>query len=215
MCGWLAPILCFLAGVLTSLTPCSLSTVPLVIGFVGGYGEKSAQKAFRMSVLFAIGMTITFTLLGLMSSLLGAYLIRGQRYWFLFLGALMILMALQTFEVVTLIKPTYLQSKNKKTGYLGALIAGVLAGFFSSPCATPVLVVILAMVSNSSVGWGTLLLFLYAVGNSILVILVGTSMGLASKITKSKQYGKLSTFIQYLLGTVILLLGLYLLYLGF
>jgi cytochrome c biogenesis protein CcdA len=124
-------------------------------------------------------------------------------------------MALQTFEVFTFIKPTYLQTKNQKKGYLGAFMTGILAGFFSSPCATPVLVAILALVSNSSIWWGALLLFLYAVGNSILVIIVGTFMGTATKITKSKQYGRISNFIKYLLGMVILILGLYLLYLGF
>ena len=212
---WLAPLLAFLAGVLVSFTPCSLSTVPLIIGYVGGYQEEDSKKAFRMSLLFALGMTITFTILGITSSLLGKIFFRIGSGWFLILGALMILMALQTFEVFTLIKPTYLQTKNQKKGYLGAFVTGILAGFFSSPCATPVLVAILAFVSNSSIWWGALLLLLYAIGNSILVIIVGTFMGIATKITKSKQYGKVSSIIKYLLGTVILILGLYLLYLGF
>ena len=57
---WVAPFLAFVAGILTSLTPCSLSTVPLVIGYVGGYQEDHPKRAFRMSVMFAIGMTIIY-----------------------------------------------------------------------------------------------------------------------------------------------------------
>lgn len=43
---WLAPILALVAGILTSFTPCSLSSIPLIIGYVGGTGEKNAKKAF-------------------------------------------------------------------------------------------------------------------------------------------------------------------------
>ena len=43
---WLAPILAVVAGILTSFTPCALSTVPLIIGYVGGVGERSTKKAF-------------------------------------------------------------------------------------------------------------------------------------------------------------------------
>ncbi len=213
---WIAPVFAILAGVLVSFTPCSLSTMPLIIGYVGGSGESDTKKAFKLSLIFAIGMTMTFTALGLISALIGKMALRTGKWWFIFLGILMILMALQTYEVITIIKPTYLQTKNKRKGYIGALLTGILAGFFSSPCATPVLVAILALVSNSSnVWWGAFLLLLYAIGNSVLVIVVGTFMGTASKITKSKQYGKVSTIIKYFLGTVILILGLYLLYLGF
>jgi thiol:disulfide interchange protein len=51
---WLAPLLAFVAGVLTSFMPCSLSAIPLVIGYVGGTGQKSTQRAFRLSLTFAL-----------------------------------------------------------------------------------------------------------------------------------------------------------------
>ena len=68
---WFAPILALFAGILTSDTPCALSSVPLVIGYVGGTGENDTRKAFRLSLTLAIGMAITFTTLGAIASLLG------------------------------------------------------------------------------------------------------------------------------------------------
>ena len=128
----------------------------------------------------------------------------------------MILMSLQTFEVFTLIKSTNLQSKNTKKGYAGAIIAGILGGIFSSPCSTPVLVALLALASNSgNVLFGMFLLLLYWIGNSILLIIAGTSVGTVKKITQNPKYGKLSIVLKYILGTIILLIGLYMLYLGF
>ena len=51
---WIAPLISFLAGILTSVTPCSLSTIPLIIGYVGGYGEKNTKKALKLSLIFAL-----------------------------------------------------------------------------------------------------------------------------------------------------------------
>lgn len=62
---WLAPLLALLAGVLTSVTPCSLSSVPLIIGYVGGVGEKNTKKAFAYSAVFSLGTAVTFVTLGI------------------------------------------------------------------------------------------------------------------------------------------------------
>ena len=70
---WLAPLLALLAGVLTSLTPCSLSSVPLVIGFVGGTGQRDTKKAFLLSATFAAGMAVSFTSLGVAARFWGRF----------------------------------------------------------------------------------------------------------------------------------------------
>jgi cytochrome c biogenesis protein CcdA len=57
--------LALIAGVLTSFTPCSLSSIPLVIGYVGGVGQRDVKKSFLLSVTFAAGAAVTFTVLAL------------------------------------------------------------------------------------------------------------------------------------------------------
>lgn len=128
----------------------------------------------------------------------------------------MILMAIQTFDIFTFVKPTYLNTKNTKKGYLGAFLTGILAGIFSSPCSTPILVVLLAIVGQSgSLFYGMLLLLLYSIGNSILVIVTGTSIGLVKKITTNENYGKFNNYLKYFMGAIILLFAFYMFYLGF
>jgi cytochrome c biogenesis protein CcdA len=214
---WLAPTLALLAGMLTSLTPCSLSSIPLVVAYVGGTSRNNPKISFRLSLVIALGMAITFTVLGVLASLLGRLLNFGTGgWWYVLLGALMIAMALQTWGIITLIPSSYAQSRNTKRGYLGAFITGILGGLFSSPCATPVLIALLALVARESNPlWGTLLLLLYSVGHSILVIASGTFIGLTGKLTQSSRYGIFARILNILLGTGILLVGLYLLYLGF
>src|SRR4030043_1154015 len=203
---WLAPILAILAGVLTAFTPCSLSTIPLVVAYVGGTADSDAKKSLRLSLVFALGMTITFTVLGVVASLAGKLIGRAASWWYIILGVLMVLMALQTWEVFNFIPSTFLISKNKKRGYFGALIAGILGGIFSSPCATPVLIALLALVAaQGKLLWGILLLLLYSAGHSILVIIAGTSMGFVKKLTSNEKYGRASKIIKIVLGSLILL----------
>lgn len=213
---WLAPLLALLAGILTSFTPCALSSVPLVIGYVGGVGNKDTKKAFRLSLTFGAGSAITFTVLGVAASILGKLMMGTGNWWYLVLGVLMVLMALQTWEIYNFIPSSFAISKSTKRGYIGALLAGILGGFFSSPCATPVLVVLLATVAKQgSLFWGVFLLLIYSIGHSSLVLVAGTSVGFVQKVSKSEKYGKLSIILKTIMGIFIMLIALYMFYLGF
>mgnify|MGYP000844957559 FL=1 len=212
----LAPLLALLAGVATSVTPCALTSVPLVIAYVGGTTAGDPRKGFALSAVFSLGMALTFTVLGAAASLLGRLMGMSSKWWYLALGILMLLMGLQILEIFNFLPSTNLLSKNTKRGYAGAFLAGVLGGFFSSPCATPVLVVLLSIVAGSGeVGRGILLLLLYSLGHSVLVLAAGTSAGFAAKLVASERYGVFSTLLKYCLGAGALLIGFFMFYLGF
>lgn len=214
--GWLAPLLALLAGILTSFTPCSLSSIPLVIGYVGGTGQKDTKRAFRLSLTFAAGAAVTFTILGVIASIAGRLMGTSASWWYIILGVLMVLMALQTWGIFEIIPSSYLISKNTKKGFAGAFIAGILGGVFSSPCSTPVLIALLAIVAGKgSIVWGILLLLLYSIGHGVLAIIAGTSIGFVQKLSSSERYGKASTILKIVMGALILLIGFYMFYLGF
>jgi len=213
---WIAPFLAFVAGIMTSFTPCSLSSIPLVIGYVGGTGGRDVKKAFKLSLTFVIGSAVTFTVLGVIAATAGRLMGNSADWWYIVLGILMILMALQTWGIFEIIPSSYLLSKNTKKGFIGAFIAGFLGGIFSSPCSTPVLIALLAIVaSKGSLLWGILLLLIYSAGHGILAIVAGTSVGFVQKLSKSEKYGKASSFLKVIMGSVILLIGFYMFYLGF
>lgn len=212
---WLAPLFALIAGILTSITPCSLSSVPLIIGYVGGTGAKNTKRAFWYSLTFSAGMAITFVILGIIATSAGQLLGSANTWWYYILGILMILMALQTWEIFNFIPSTNLLSKNKKRGFVGALLAGILGGIFSSPCSTPVLIVLLALISGKSMLWGCILMLIYALGNSFLVIIAGTSIGFVQKINNSNKYKTVASILKYIMGTLILLIGLYMFWVAF
>ena len=215
--GWLAPGFALFAGILTSFTPCSLSGIPLVIGYVGGTGQRDTKKSVSAFHHLCVREPPSLlTALGVIAALAGKLMGNAASWWYIILGTLMILMALQTWGIFEIIPSSYLISKNTKKGYLGAFFAGILGGVFSSPCATPVLIALLAIVAGKgSIFWGILLLLFYSVGHSILAVVAGTSIGFVQKHSFSEKYGKTSTVLKISMGFFILLIGFYMFYLGF
>ena len=212
---YLAPLLSFFSGILVSLTPCSLSSVPLIIAYVGGIERKNVRNAFFLSVFFAIGSSITFVLLGILASILGVLINNASKYWYIFLSFIMFLMALQTFEIYNFIPQSSFLLKNKKKGFVGAFIAGVLSSLFASPCATPVLIVLMGLLANkSNVLWGILLMVCYSIGYSIITIIAGTSLVFVRNLNSNNKYGNFTVFLKYFLGCVIILIALCLFNLG-
>lgn len=215
---WLAPLVSFLAGILTSLTPCALSSLPLIVGYIGlitNTEEGDKKKIFKVSLIFSIGQALVFTVLATSAALLGKLLNGSNQIWYLVLGVLMLLMAFQTMDIVQIVKPLKLKHNTKKSGYLGAFLAGTVGGLFSSPCATPILIVLLGLVARGgNVFWGIFLLLMYSLGHSTLILLTGMSIGLINNLNSDKKYQKISVLLKYFMGVFIFLLGLYMLYLG-
>ena len=104
----------------------------------------------------------------------------------------------------------------QKKGIVGAFLMGILGGIFSSPCSTPVLIALLAIVAGEgNLIWGILLMLLYSIGHSALVMVAGTSIGFVQKINSSKRYNSAAFVLTIVMGTAILLIGLYMFWLAF
>jgi len=82
----------FMAGVVSSASPCVLATIPLVAGFVGGYSEGDRWKAFRYSLTFILGLSLTFTAFGAAAGLLGTMFGTLGGPWYLIAGAIALAM---------------------------------------------------------------------------------------------------------------------------
>lgn len=212
---WLAPLLALLAGMLASFMPCSLSAIPLIIAYVGGAAEKNGKKAFLYSLMFAAGTAATFVTMAVVAVVAGRMLGTYSRPWLIFLGILMIAMAFQMWEVVHFVPALNFVSKSKTRGMAGAFVAGVLGGIFSSPCSTPVLIALLSIIAvRENMLRGVVLMLFYALGYSCLALIAGTSVGFVQKLDEDKRYGAFSKIAKAVTGTVILLIGLYMLYLA-
>ena len=128
----------------------------------------------------------------------------------------MVLMSLQILGIFNIIPSTYMSALNRKRGYAGAFIAGILGGVFSSPCSTPVIIALLSVIAaEGTLMKGALLMLLYALGSSSLALILGFSPALIRKLGRSGKMHAVSSVLNAILGIAILALGLYMLYLGF
>ena len=205
----------FLGGVLSSLSPCVLATIPLVIGYVGGYSEGNRRKALLYSLVFILGLSFTFTILGAIASLIGGLFGMISRTWYFIIGGVAIAIGLHLIGIYSLNIPTPVNLQPKRRGIIGALFLGALFGIVSSPCATPVLALILAFVaSKGEVVYGTSLLFVYALGHCALIFLAGTAAGFVESFVQSKGITNITHWGKRAGGVIVSLVGIYLFYLG-
>lgn len=213
---WIALIMSFVAGIVSSFSPCVLSSVPLIVGYMEGNKVKDKKVAFKYSLVFSLGIVATFTLIGVLSAVLGRFFSGAGRLWYIVLAAIMILSGLQLLGVISLGKSrNSCKISNTRKGFFGAFVLGILGGALSSPCATPVLAAILTFVAgkaNITLGIGMLLL--YSLGHCALIILAGTSVGFVEHLSSSPKTVKIGKVLRLFLGVLIILLGIYLFSLG-
>lgn len=194
----------FLAGVLSSASPCVLATIPLVVGFVGGYAGGDRWKAFRFSLSFILGLSVTFTAFGAAAGLLGTMFGTLGGWWYAVAGTVAVAMGLQMLGLYEIRLPIRRDYRPKRGGIIGSFLLGLFFGVVSSPCATPVLVVILTVVATKAqVLYGVALLFTYAVGHCLLMLVAGTFTGFVDAFVEAKGIVNFSKFTKRVSGGIV------------
>lgn len=206
----LAFIAVFVGGLVSAFSPCVLAAIPLIIGYVGGYSEGNKKKAALFSLVFVFGLSITFTLLGAAASVMGQLLGFMGRWLYLGFAAIAVLMGLQLMGIISMPLPFQKTRSVKTKGLIGAFLLGMLTGTISSPCATPVLAVILAYVSTQGdMAYGGSLLFVYAIGHCALIFVAGLSIGLTESIVGSRGVKNFSLYAKKFSGALLIMVGIY------
>jgi cytochrome c biogenesis protein CcdA len=203
----------FLAGVLSSASPCVLATIPLVVGFVGGYADGDRTKAFRYSLAFILGLSLTFTAFGAAAGLLGTMFGTFGGWWYVAAGIVALVMGGQMMGLYEIHLPIKRDFKPKQGGIIGSFLLGLFFGVVSSPCATPVLVVILTYVATKGqILYGTALLFTYALGHCLLMLLAGTFTGFVEAFVKKQGIVNFSLWSKRIGGLIVAGVGGWLLW---
>ncbi|MCS6814275.1 MAG: cytochrome c biogenesis protein CcdA [Cyanobacteria bacterium] len=168
----------FLAGLLTSLTPCMVSMLPLTIGYIGGYEAKTRVQAAVQSTWFALGLATTLAALGLGAALLGNVYGQVGIGLPIIVSVVAILMGLNLLEALPLPLPAFDAARfipNHVANSTRSYLLGLTFGLVASPCSTPVLATLLAWVSTTHDPLlGAVLLLAYTAGYSAPLIIAGT-----------------------------------------
>jgi cytochrome c-type biogenesis protein len=198
--GHLTPLsllIVLLAGLMTSLTPCMLSMLPITLGYLGGYGpiegsEQSRWQGLVQSLWFALGLATTLAGLGMVAAIVGR--VYGQVGWgiSLIVSLIAIVMGLNLLELLPLQFPNWgtqdwIPSHWPRS--VRSYSLGLTFGLVASPCSTPVLATLLAWISTTQdpiVGGG--LLLAYGIGYVSPLILAGVFISNLKAILALRQW---------------------------
>jgi cytochrome c-type biogenesis protein len=198
----------FTTGLLGGLSPCTLPTVVLVVGYVSGYRDSSRKRGFFLSLFFVLGIAFTLSMLGAFAGLIGRIL-QSTTILNYMIAIILGIMGLWMFGVIDLNMKYQLKGMTPKkgSGLIGAFILGIPFGIAASPCTLPITASVLAYsASKGSAIYGMTLMFTYAIGRSIPLLVVGTFTGLLKNI---RGIEKFQGYIEKVGGIILLLLALY------
>jgi cytochrome c biogenesis protein CcdA len=184
--------------------------IPLTVGFLGGTERIGLKRAFFFSLVFVVGLSITFTIMGVIAAYMGRLFGDVGGFWRYVVFTVCVIMGLHLLGLLRFRIPAPSSFNPKRGGAFGGLLLGLLFGVVSAPCATPILAVLLTLVaSKGNLAYGGGLLFSYALGHSALILVAGTSMGAAKTILESKGIRGGMTLMKKVAAVVIILVGIY------
>jgi len=215
--GLLAIFAAFGVGVLTALAPCSIVTLPLLIGSAVTLSNDLNEKQrkvfiYKYSALFVLGLVISFSILMLIVAKVGAMLSVAP-FWAYALASI------STFIVIAY-SLGFIGSVNKqnianrfiKYKLFGAVIIGLIFGLVSTPCASAPLVAIITVAEQSGWVYSYLLVLAFALGHASLLLIAGISIGFAQSIVSNKIVNNISKLINTIFILMLAFIGLYFAY---
>lgn len=185
---WIVILTFFVFGLLLSLTPCIFPMIPILSSIIIGQGDQlTTRRAFIMSLVYVLAMSITYTVAGVLAGIFGENLQAAfQNPWIIgSFSAVFLLLALSMFGFYELQLPSSLQSKltslsNKQQGgtLTGVAIMGFLSALIVGPCVAPPLAGALIYIGQTGDALlGGLALFAMSIGMGMPLLLLGTSAG--------------------------------------
>jgi cytochrome c-type biogenesis protein len=108
--------LVFLGGLLTSLGPCNMATIPLIVGYVGGSHNLSRGRSFALSLVFATGLAITFMALGVFAALVGGLIGASTSWWYYLVAGVCFIIGLNMLGVLKFNLPMLFGGLREKIG---------------------------------------------------------------------------------------------------
>lgn len=199
------------------LSPCHLSSIPLIIGYITSRETKTTGQSFLLALVFALGILITIALVGVVTASLGR-LIGDVGIWGNILVAIIfIVMGLYLLDVISL-NWSSLPLSSGKSGYWGALGLGLLFGIGLGPCTfaymAPVLGIVFTLAQS---GWlkPVLLILAFGIGHSAVIALAGGLGHWVQDYLNWSSQSRTTAWIKKGAGVLVLLGGVYFIYTAF
>lgn len=206
----------FVWGVLSILlSPCHLSSIPLIVGFIDEQGRISTKRAFSIALSFSLGIMISIGAIGLITALAGRMMGDVGKYGNYFVAGIFFLVGLHLFDIIPMPWSGPGNIGLKKKGILAAFVLGFVFGIALGPCTFAYMAPMLSItfqLSASQMWYGVFLLFAYAVGHCSVIVLAGTFTEVVQQYLNWNEQSKGPLIIKKICGALVVLGGFYLIY---
>lgn len=198
-------LIAVVAGLLASLTPCVYPVIPITVGYFSKQGDGSRRTRLVKALVYVAGMSLVYTLLGVIAGLTGSMFAGwvNKPGFFLVVGVLFTGLALSMFELYEIKMPAALAGlKQSGSGHSGAFLMGILTGLVASPCVGPVVFFLLTGVLQAGQPfYGALLMSGFSLGMGLLFLLLAVFSQKALHLPRS---GNWMVRIKIVLGVLVL-----------
>jgi thiol:disulfide interchange protein DsbD len=188
----------FVGGLLTSLTPCIYPMIPITASVVGG-GTIGAPVPRRRAALltgaYVLGLALTYAMLGLIAGMTGSLFgaVSSNPWVMVAMANLLVVFALMLVDVVPVPVPTrWLTAAATMQGggrLAGTFAIGAASGLVAAPCGAPIMGAVLGWVAATKSGpLGFLYLFVFSLGMSAVLVMVGLFAGTASRLPRAGMW---------------------------
>jgi cytochrome c-type biogenesis protein len=204
----------FTAGLLSFLSPCVLPLVPSYVTFITGLSVEDVTKARRAalvhSLLFILGFTIIFMLLGAGATTIGL-VVKQQRVWLARVGGLLIIVfglyLVGVLNINAFMRERRVHLADKPMGYLGTVLVGIAFGAGWSPCIGPILGAILTYTaSEADLQRGMVLLLSYSMG--LAIPFIAAALAVDWFLTAFTKFRKYLGYVQKVAGVLLIAVGI-------
>jgi cytochrome c-type biogenesis protein len=215
-----APVLAigaaFSWGVLSLvLSPCHLSSIPLVVGFIDEQGRISTKRAFLIALLFSSGLMVSIAAIGAFTALAGRMMGDVGKYGNYFVAGVFFLVGLHLLDVIPMPWSGPANISMKRKGMVASFILGLIFGIALGPCTFAYMAPMLSItfqLAATEIWYGMLLLLSYAVGHCSIIVVAGTCTELVQQYLNWNEQSKGPRIVKRVCGALIILGGFYLLY---
>ena len=195
------------------LSPCHLSSIPLIVGFISGQGRVSTGRAFGIVSCFAVGILITIAAIGAVTAAAGRMMGDIGRWGNYFVAVIFFLVGLHLLGVIPAPWSSPGQVGVKSKGLAAAFLLGLIFGIALGPCTFAYMAPVLAVafkVAKTAWFYAGALLLIYGLGHCAVIVVAGTSTELVQRYLNWNEHSRGVTIVKGICGVLVILGGVYL-----
>ncbi|HEX2986852.1 MAG TPA: cytochrome c biogenesis protein CcdA [Chloroflexota bacterium] len=204
----------FVWGILSVvLSPCHLSSIPLIIGFISDQGKLSTRRAFGLSFLFGLGILVTIALIGVVTAAMGRMMGDVGRYGNYAVAAVFFAVGLHLIGVIPMPFSGPGKVGIKRKGLAASFALGLVFGIALGPCTFAFMAPVLTLslkVAATNAAYAMLLLAVYGVGHCAVIVAAGTSTEAVQRYLNWNEKSKGVGIVKAIFGVLVMLGGVYL-----